>query len=334
MQKILSFLFMICSIQLFSQTGQAYLQKFPSLPDSKCIADTAEIKEFNFRLSEVTNQLDSIYRLRKYNLEERIKHIQPNVEKKIAQDYDLSNADLQKLKNKKLSKEEKKRIAYQMMQNKANISMEEIEQLKKMKKEGNKEGIQGWAEAYSTQKMSELISGDSTKTPELLEIEKDQVKNKKLNDLTKEQSDLVNRIDAVNKRFSNKMIEFTKEDSIQSAELKKNIEPLEKMLIEEDLTPEQRRDIEIKIATYQFNYCNKLSPMYMDIIKDFRLSFEPLLPLYDRLEVVNAKINAITLGLEEWPIDPGLMQLEAVNGIAHSIASIFKYTMIPPSMAE
>jgi hypothetical protein len=316
---------------MFSQTGYDYLKRFPTLPEPKCITDTIELNIFNKALWKLTNELDSLCKLRKDNLEARIEQVKPNVEKNIAQEYGLSNTDLQKLKNKKLSKEEKKKIADQMMQNKANISMAEIEQLKKMKKEGNKEGIQNWADAYSTQKMAEMTSGDSTKTPEQIEMEKNLTKNKKLNDLMLEQKDLVDRIDAVNKRYTNKMIEFNKEDSIQTAKLDRMIKPLEKMLTEDNLSGDQRRGIEIEIATHRLNYCNKISPMYMDIIRDIRYSSEPLLPVYDRLEVVNAELNAATLGLNEWPTDPGLMQLEAVKGLAHTIASIFKYTIIPPS---
>jgi len=102
------------------------------------------------------------------------------------------------------------------------------------------------------------------------------------------------------------------------------------MLTKGDLSRDQRQTILIKIATNHLIYCEKISPMYIDIINDMRLSTEPLIPTYDRLELINAEINAKTLGLKEWPVDPGLMQLEAVKGLAHAIAGVYKYTLLPP----
>jgi hypothetical protein len=267
---------------------------------------------------------------RKAALEERIKNVKPEVEKNIAQDFNLSDSDLQKLKQKKLSAAEKKALMDKMLKEKTDISMKQIEQLKKMKNEGNKEGIQNWADAYSTQKMSEMMTGDSTKTPEQIEMEKNLAKNKELNDLMNEQKQITDRIAAVDKRITNKMIEFNKEDSIQTEIRNRKNEPLEEMLTRGDLNSDQRRTIMMEIATNHLIYCEKISPMYIDIINDMRISTEPLIPTYDRLEIVNAEINAKTLGLKEWPTDPGLMQLEAVRSLAHAIAGVYKYTIVPP----
>jgi hypothetical protein len=291
-----------------------------------------ELSNYHSQLLEVTDQLDELCAKRKAALEERIKNVKPEVEKNIAQDFNLSDSDLQKLKQKKLSAAEKKALMDKMLKEKTDISMKQIEQLKKMKKEGNKEGIQNWADAYSTQKMSEMMSGDSTKTPEQIEMEKNLSKNKELNDLMKEQKQIIDRIAAVDKRITNKMIEFNKEDSIQTEILNTNVKPLEKELTKEGLDENARRSIYTQIMMFKYSYCEKISPMYIDIINDMRISTEPLIPTYDRLEIVNAEINAKTLGLKEWPTDPGLMQIEAVKSLAHAIAGVYKYTIVPPDM--
>lgn len=330
MKKLFILFLFIYSFQVYSQSGMFLLTQFPSLPAPICITDTIEMKNFQTQLRKVTRQLDSLSALRRAQLEERIQNVKPEVEKNIAQDFNLSDSDIQKLKQKKLSAAEKKALMDKMLKDKTDISMKQIEQLKKMKKEGNKEGIQNWADAYQTQKMSEMMSGDSTKTPEQIEFEKNLSKNKELNDLMKEQKQIIDRIAAVDKRITNKMIEFNKEDSIEAAIRDRNNEPLEKMLIEDDLNNDQKQTILIKIATNHLIYCEKISPMYIEIITDLKLSTEPLIPTYNRLEEVNAKINAKTLGLKEWPTDPGLMELEAVKSLAHAIADVFKYTIIPP----
>jgi len=332
MKKIFIPFLLLCSFQIYSQSGMHFLTQLPPPAKSICIIDTVELENYHSQIDRVTRPLDSLCALRKAKLEERIQKVKPVVEKNIAQDFNLSDSDLQKLKNKKLSAAEKKALMDKMLKDKANISMKQIEQLKKMKKEGNKEGILNWAEAYQTQQIAEMVSGDSTKTPELIEFEKNLEKNKELNDLMKEQKQIIDRIAAVDKRITNKMIEFNKEDSIETAILEKNNEPLEEMLTKGDLSRDQRQTILIKIATNHLIYCEKISPMYIDIINDMRLSTEPLIPTYDRLELINAEINAKTLGLKEWPVDPGLMQLEAVKGLAHAIAGVYKYTIVPPKM--
>ncbi len=332
MKKILIFFLFLCAFPIYSQSGMQFLTQLPPPAKSICIIDTVELENYHSQLDRVTRPLDSLCALRKAKLEERIQKVKPVVEKNIAQDFNLSDSDLQKLKNKKLSAAEKKALMDKMLKDKANISMKQIEQLKKMKKEGNKEGILNWAEAYQTQQIAEMVSGDSTKTPELIEFEKNLEKNKELNDLMKEQKQIIDRIAAVDKRITNKMIEFNKEDSIETAILDKNNEPLEEMLTKGDLSSDQRQTILIKIATNHLIYCEKISPMYIDIINDMRISTEPLIPTYDRLELINAEINAKTLGLKEWPVDPGLMQLEAVKSLAHAIAGVYKYTLVPPKM--
>jgi hypothetical protein len=331
MKKIFILFLFIYSFQIYPQSGMYFLTQFPSVAKSTCIIDTVELSNYRSQLLKVTDQLDDLCAKRKAALEERIQKVKPDVEKNIAKDFNLSNSDLQKLKQKKLSDAQKKALMDKMLKDKTDISMKQIEQLKKMKKEGNKEGIQNWADAYSTQKMSEMMSGDSTKTPEQIEMEKNLSKNKELNDLMKEQKQIIDRIAAVDKRITNKMIEFNKEDSIQTEILNTNVKPLEKELTKEGLDENARRSIYIKIMMFKYSYCEIISPMYIDIINDMRISTEPLIPTYDRLEIVNAEINAKTLGLKEWPTDPGLMQLEAVKSLAHAIASVYKYTIIRPN---
>jgi len=332
MKKILVFFVLLVSIQIYAQSGMYFLTQFPSLAKSICIIDSVELDIYHSQLSKVILQLDSLCALRKAALEERIHKIKPDVEKNIAQDFNLSDADLQKLKQKKLSAAEKKALMDKMLKDKADISMKQVEQLKKMKKEGNKEGILNWAEAYQTQQMAELVSGDSTKTPELVEFEKNLSKNKEINDLMQEQKQLIDRIAAVNKRIANKMFEFNKEDSVQTEIRDTKNKPLKELLSNDDLSSDQRKTIIMEIALNYLAYCEIISPMYINIINDLRISTEPLIPTYDRLEIVNAEINAKSLGLKEWPVDPGLMQLEAVKGLAHAIAGVYKYTIVPPDM--
>lgn len=327
MKMILIAAMCFLSVRIYSQTGAYFYARLPNLPGAICLVDTAERGLFTSQLSSISVQLDVVYSKKKKEVQKEADDLRPEMEKKIARDSGLSEADIQKLKNKKLSKEEKKKIADKMMQNKANISMEEIERLKKMSKEGK----EAWAEAYSTEVMANMQSGDSVKTEEQIKMEKELEKNSTLNELVKEQKLIIDRIYAVDKKYANQMEELRKEDSIQTIILEAQLEPLRKQLLEYP-TKEQQKSIYKLMFGYYLTYCNKLSPMNINMIADAKESIGPLLPEYDRLEVLNTEINKIMLGAKDGLNSPGLMQLGAVKSLISIMAGAYSYT-IPRDIA-
>jgi type I site-specific restriction endonuclease len=327
MKKILIALMCFFYVQIYSQTGASFYSKLPDMPGAICLADTLFRGQFERQLSSVSVQLDEVYSKKKKEVQKEADDFKPEMEKKIAKDSGLSDADIQKLKNKNLSKEEKKKIADKMMQNKANISMEEIERLKKMSKEGK----EAWAEAYSTEVMADMQSGDSVKTEEQIKMEKELEKNTKLNELVKEQKLIIDRIYAVDKKYANQMEELRKEDSIQTIILEAKLEPLRKQLLGYP-TKEQQKSIYKSMFGYYLTYCNKLSPMNINMIANAKESLEPLLPEYDRLEELNTEINKIMLGAKDGLNSPGLMQLGAVKSLISIMAGTYSYT-IPQDIA-
>jgi len=324
MKKIFIAVLYLVSGQILAQTGESFFAQLPPVPNSTCMVDTTAKRIYKDQVGKVSIQLADLIREKKNKVQKDIDDLKPDIEKNIAKEYGLSDSDVQKLKNKKISKAEKKALMEKMLQENAQISMGEIEQLKKMKKDGNKEGIQNWADAYSTQKMAEMTTGDSTKTPEQVEMEKNLEKNSNLNDLVKEQKILVDRIHAVDKKYANQMIELNIEDSIQTEILNNNLEPLRKQLLNYP-TKDQQKEIYTQMALYYYSYCEKMSPRYMNIIRELKIAMEPLLPDYNRLEILNAEINKITTDVKDWPTSLGLMQLEAVQGIANAMASVYRY---------
>jgi len=322
MKKIFVAALYFLSVQALAQTGESFFAKLPNLPISVCFVDTSSRGFFNRQLSSVSNQLNEVILKKKKEVQKEADNLKPEMEKKLAQEYGLSEADVQRLKDKKLSKEEKKKIADKMMQEKANISMEEIERLKKMSKEGK----EAWSEAYGTEVMTNMPTDDSVKTEEQIKMEKELEKNSKLNELVKEQNLLINKIDAVNKMYENKMAEFRKEDSLQTAILNEALKPLREQLLNSPSEGEVK-SIYQQMALFHINYCNELSPKYINIINDVKNSVGPLLPDYNRLEVINSEINKILLKTESGLTSPGLLQLGAVQGLVSIMAGAYKYTI-------
>jgi len=310
------------SVQVLAQTGEYFFDKLPTLPGAVCEVDTASKNEYMRRLGIISREIEEIVSKKKKEVQKEADKLKPEMEKKVAQEYGLSGADVQKLKDKNLSKEEKKKIADKMLQDKANISMEEIERLKKMSKEGK----EAWAEAYGTEVMANMPSGDSVKTEEQIKMEKELEKNSKLNELVKEQQLLINKIDAVNKIYENKMVEFRKEDSLQTFILNEELKPLREQLSNYP-TKDQQKSIYQLMAQHYITYCSLLSPKYINIIKDVKNSVGPLLPDYNRLEEINTEINKIMFGAKDGLNSPGLMQLGAVQGLVSIMAGAYSYTI-------
>ena len=327
MKKILIVRMCFVSVEVYSQTGMYVYKRLLALPGAVCGVDTSFRGQFMRQLSNISQQVDEIYYKKKKEVQKEADNLKPEMEKKMAKDSGLSDADIQKLKNKNLSKEEKKKIADKMLQNTANISLGEIERLKKMSKEGK----EAWAEAYNTEMMATMQSGDSVKTEEQIKMEKELEKNSELNELVKEQKLILDRIHAVDKKYANKMTEFRREDSIQTVILEEKLKPLRKQL-ENYPSKEEQKAIYQSMFGHYLTYCNKMSPMNINMIAEAKNSLEPLLPEYDRLEELNTEINKIMLGVKDGLNSPGLMQLGAVKSLIDIMAGAYSYT-IPQDIA-
>lgn len=307
---------------VLAQTGNSFLSKIPDLPNDPCSMTEKQQHEYLEEINNLLRSMDNEISPRKKLIEKDVENSREEIEKNIAKQYGLSNADVQKLKNKKMSKEEKKAIADKMLQEKTGISMDEIEDLKNMSKEGKK----AWVEGYSTQQMANTSPNpDGTKTEEQLEMEKDQAKYKKLFDLMQEKQIITDRIAASDKKFANRMIELEKEDSIQTQILKSKVDPLEKKLMETYPTPEEEEAIWHEIRQYEKNYCQKLSPLLMEALGESKTSLHKSMPDFKRLEEITAELNKTTMGINKDFSASGLFELQAVNSYVHLLLNTFKY---------
>lgn len=133
----LVFLFVL-SVNVYSQTAINLLNQLPALPSNYCEKDQETRDKYLGEVRKVLDQLDELIYKKKKAQNEYIKNSKREIEQKMIEESGLSSSEVQKLKNKKMSKEEKKAIAEKMMMEKTGISMSEIDQLKKMSKEGKK----------------------------------------------------------------------------------------------------------------------------------------------------------------------------------------------------
>jgi hypothetical protein len=325
MKKLSLVILLTCMLfsYAFAQLATSFLADIPDLPNDPCLMTEEQQHEYNNQVNNLLKELEEAISPKLKTIEKEAEGSQIEIEKKMVQEYGLSNAELQKLKNKDLSQAEKKAIADKMLQEKTGISMEEVEDLKKMSKEGKK----AWAEGYATQQMAMMApNADGSKSEEQIGMEKDLEKNRKMNDLLQEQQVLTNRIAASDKKFVTRMIELEKEDSIASILLKEQLKPLLKRLSDvPGPTDDERNQIMQVIRRHEKNYCQTLSPQLMDIYGETLLSLKKSMPDFKRLEEINADMNKNLIGVNKDLSSPGLYELQAVDSYVHLLLNTFKY---------
>lgn len=324
MKKYLSIALLLAfSFPLLAQTGHEYLNRLPVIPRNPCSMDAEKMNEMLKEVRDIIKQLNARILEMKKETKEDYNAQKDRIEREMASQYGLSNSDVQKLKQKNLSKEEKKAIADKMLQEKTGISMDEIAKLKSMSKEGKKQ----WAKGYAEQQQANLSAGPGgQKSPEQIEMEKRLIKDKGTLDLAKEQKSIADRIAASDKKFAGMMKEFMKDDSVALKVLKTQLKPLEDRL---SALPGPSEDEILNIKRqkrdYYRNYCSKISPKYNDMCKFALQSLTSIMPDYNRLEEINDKLNSQTIGLRPTTASKGLMQLEAVKAYASLLLNAFNY---------
>jgi hypothetical protein len=127
-----------------------FLGKIPAVPTNVCVADNESQNQFEEKISAIIRDLDSqILDLKKQSKPDEAK-AKAQAEQMLKQ-QGLSQDDVDKMKNKKMTKEDKQAMAEKMMQQYTNMSMAEVNSMKNLSKEGKQAYMEGYAaEAQAT----------------------------------------------------------------------------------------------------------------------------------------------------------------------------------------
>lgn len=324
--SIILFLFALF-INAYSQTAPNLLNQLPGVPTNFCEKDQEMRDKYLEEVRKVIDKLDELIYKKTKAQNEYVKNSKREIEQKMVEERGLSASDVQKLKNKRISKEEKKAIAEKMMMEKTGISMAEIDQLKKMSKEGKK----NWAEAYATQQQANMAGGgpDNEKTPEQIAMEKNMKKSGEAAKLAKEQATIMERMNASDKKFARRLVEVIKRDSVERIVLNNTLRPyFAKLNATPGPSEEEAEAICNTIKSIQYAYCAKITPQYAVAFKDAEISLKANFGDYKRLTEINAKLNEATVGnsLQSWDSND-LMELQAVKSFASQLLNVYKYAI-------
>ena len=140
---------------------QVFVNALPFPPDS-CCAVAPEIRQaFRNQVAELRNQLTD--QMKKIRRENKVNGDQAKnaAIQQMASQYGLSDETVQNMKHGgKMSAQEKAALADKMLQQQTNISMAEIQNLKKLDKDGKK----AWTQAYSAEAYAMASAGGNTST--------------------------------------------------------------------------------------------------------------------------------------------------------------------------
>jgi hypothetical protein len=147
---ILSVLILLFNITQAQSSSNDLLKKIPDVPTNVCVASNEKQNQFEENISVIIRDVDSqIKSLKKQSQPDEDK-AKAHAEQMLKQ-QGLSQEEIDKMKSKKMTKDEKQAMADKMMQQYTNMSMSEVNSMKNMSKEGKQAYMEGYAtEAQAT----------------------------------------------------------------------------------------------------------------------------------------------------------------------------------------
>lgn len=312
---------------------EAFLGKLPSPPGSVCATgENSGKSEFVEQVGKVDQELDEEISKRRKKVEQKFEANEDKIKQNALARTGVSPQLMQQMmalekaskgatgEQAKAYKEQKKALAGQMMEQSANISMGEIENLKTM----DKAGKTAWAEAYATEKKAEVMADPKAYQDQNAKMMKD-VK------LVQKQQQLADSLGAKLMKFMKQFEELDK--SKDAIDIQTKIAMLESEL--NDLYKQSTvNDSEVRgklnaIRNLEIIYCNMQSPKYQAILADYKNFLVASIRPYYRLEKLTNQVNAAQTGVEV-NIEPGLMGLEQIRAYLGKLGGVYKYSNIRP----
>jgi len=212
-----------------------------------------------------------------------------------------------------------KALTSQMMQESMNMSMDEVNNLKKM----DKAGKTAWATAYTTEKQAEAMADPKALNEKAAAATKDYK-------LMEKQKQLA---DSLGYQITNFGKQFQELESNQDAvAMQTQITELEAKLSDLYKQENRKNDNEIKsaensIRNIQISYCNLQSPKYLSILAKYKSFVQTTIRPYYRLEKLTRQVNAAQTGVDV-DLEPGLMALEQVKAYMNLLSDAYHYNRI------
>jgi hypothetical protein len=316
---------------------EAYLSNLPSVPEDICSDETQGKDEFLSKVNEISGELQTEMERRHENNDAKVEANKPKMMDNAMKQTGVSPELTQKMMDlenqskgatgdqKKAYEAQKKALADQMMQQSMNISMGEIENLKKMDKAGQK----AWATAYATEKQAE-VAADSKK------FQDQNAREMQKYNLLQSQKQLSDSLNAQQNRYMKKFAEID-EDEIGKKLLAKingirtEIADLYNETAKTGTGPERNKLIALRseMKKAKVSYCNLQSPKYVSVLAEYKSFIQSSMSAYYRLEKLSNEVAKMQIGVDISP-EPGEFGLGNVSSYIKQLLGAYKYNLYGP----
>jgi len=301
--------------------SNGYLMKIPALPVDSCNVTRENAAAFILKVSileaQLKNEIDTLNQTVDQYMKSNAGAAQERAVQQMSQQYGLSQADIEKLKNKNLSAAEKQEIANKMMQQQTNMSMGEVKNLSKMSDAGKK----AYAEAYATEAMAANQADP-----------KQQAKN----EAAKSQYDMLSSQQAINSKISaiNQKIAALYAAIGSDPERQKMLDRMDvwhnKIMSMTGIDYGQGKQMDslaVLIKNEKIAYCNKYTPKYRAALRKHLEILKSSLPDYQNLGNITAEVTKAQTGIEMPAEGREVPALQAIDGYLGALQGLYNYKL-------
>lgn len=305
--------------------SNGYLMKIPALPADSCNVTRAGVESFTQQVSVLAEQLqgeiDTLNRIVNQHMKANEGSAQEKAMKQMSQQYGLSPADIEKMKNSKnMTAAEKQAFANKMMSQQTNMTVDEAKNLGKMSEAGKK----AYAEAYAAEAMATNQANP---------------KQQAQNDALKSQYNLVASQQAIVQKLS------VAEQNIAALYSPIKADPeRQKMLDRMDAwhnkamsmmgvdygQGKQMDSLAVLIKKEQIAYCNKFTPRYRAALRKHLTILKTSMPDYQSLGNTTAEVTRVQTGIEMPAGGSEIPALKAIDGYLTALRDAFDFKLYFP----
>jgi hypothetical protein len=332
---------------VISSQGQisalTYFQGLPGPLNGSCDSDTLSTRLYHDQLSRVNKKLGPDISARKKEVNDYMKDHKEEMKETMIKNSGLTFTpeQMQKMKqdNKHMTQEQKMKMADEMMQQNANISMKEVQARKADSEKEDTAALKRWSQAYATENMADQPADQA-------KIDAEKLKMKSLADLSKELYDIQAKLNGGGGKFTQQLDLLQKDADSAWVELQNRIQPY-RIEIDKIYEAKSRRieagneneeseradsqalnSLAEQIHQLKYNYCHPLTSRYVDILIGLNQFLPGTFDDCDRMDELNVEINFRQTGVRMPAGAIGLSALLAVQDYAGKLGEIQKFRLV------
>jgi hypothetical protein len=301
-----------------------YLKKAPPIPQKDCIVPANIQDAFVGKVNQLMAMMEADARERKEAANDFMEAHQGDMQQNMMKKAGFDDAAIKKAqKGEKMSEAEAMEMANKMIQQQANMSLDEAKNLKNMSKEGQ----EAWAQGYAAEQMAVAQANPG-------QIKGADQENMKLYEMLTEQSELRNKTSSMENNIKLKYNLLEADANTAKVILEKELEPLYKELrsindgegaTEADVKHSER--VMKQIHDKQDKFCEKFTPRMLLFLEECKKEVEAALPDYDKAEELQFQITALQTSTDFNIPGKGSYSIAAAQIYLAYLAEAYRYKL-------